>query len=87
MAEIGRNRGTQNNYEVKKDNPQQIVCTSFARTATARHKQPQSAKLKDVPDAVREGVVCARQHSEAARNDSRGALVNSKLRPSSAKKS
>ena len=57
------------------------------RTATAPHKQLQPAKLRDAPDGVYEGVGCARQQSEAARNDSRGVIVNSKLRPSSTKNS
>ena len=56
------------------------------RTATAPHKQLlQPVKLRDAPDGVYEGVGCARQQSEAARNDSRGVFMNSKLRPSSTK--
>ena len=56
-------------------------------TTTAPHKQLQPAKLRDAPDGVCEGVGCARQQSEAARNDSRGVFVNSNLRPSSTKNS
>ena len=56
-------------------------------TATAPHKQLQPANLRDAPDGVYEGVGCARQQSEAARNDSRGVFANSKLRPSSTQNS
>ena len=42
------------------------------------------AKLNYAP--VYEGVRCGRQQSEAARNNSRGVFVKSKLRPSSPKK-
>ena len=57
------------------------------RTATAPHKQLHPAKSRDAPDGVYEGVGCARQQSEAAKNGSRGVLVISKLRPSSTKNS
>ena len=38
---------------------------------------------EDAPDGVCEGVGCARRYSLAARNDSGGVFVNSKLRASS----
>ena len=43
--------------------------------------------MRDAPDEVYEGVGCTRQQSKAARNDSRGVFVNSKLRPSRTKNS
>ena len=57
------------------------------QTATAPHKQLQPAKLRDAPDGVYEGVRCARQQSEVARNDSRDIFVDSKLRLRSTKNS
>ena len=57
------------------------------RTTTTPHEQLQTAKLRDAPDEVYEGVGCTRQQSKAARNDSRGVFVNSKLRPSRTKNS
>ena len=44
-------------------------------TATAPHRKLQPAKLRDAADVVCEGVGCTRRQSQAARNDSRGALV------------
>ena len=79
MVEICRNLGYTPNET--RNNPQ-LKFALHLRTATVPHKQLQPAKLRDAPDAVCEGVGCARQQSWAARNNSQGVLVNSKLRAS-----
>ena len=85
---LGLNRGLHVEFEVRQwskldemwgtQNETKITYWTFAlhlRTATAAHRQLQPEKLRDAPGGGYEGGECARQQSEAARNDSRGVLI------------
>ena len=71
----------------QKQPPTERLRFTCGQLHTASHKQLQPAKLREAPDGVYEGVGCARQQSEVARNDSRGVFVYSKFRPRSTKSS
>lgn len=73
--------------EIRKTQMRQITIKSpdwafalHAQIATAPRKQPQPAKSRQAPDGVYGSAGCARQQSQAARNDSRDIFVKSKLR-------